>query len=140
MGKTKNNRGKLPGRFDELVRVMPPAAIMDEVQYDNTTEMIDQLMAAGKLTRGQEHYLETLVQLVQAYEQANHAIDTSRVSGLDALKHLLEQHDMNASDLGRLLDVHPSMGSKLLRGERSLTLAHIGVLADHFRVDKTLFL
>ena len=32
---------------------------------------------------------------------------------------------MNASDLARLLDVHPSMGSKILRGERSLTVDHL---------------
>src|SRR5438093_989022 len=51
---------KLPARFDDLVRVMPPQAIVDDVDYQNTTEMIDRLMAGGKLTRGQALYMETL--------------------------------------------------------------------------------
>ena len=53
----------------------PPQAITDEVQYENTLDLVDRLMASGKLSRGQELYLETLVQLVQAYEAEHHAID-----------------------------------------------------------------
>lgn len=34
---------KLPGGFRELVGMMPPQAIMDEVHYENTLEMIDRL-------------------------------------------------------------------------------------------------
>ncbi len=47
--------------------MMPPQAVQDEVQYANTLEVIDRLMAVAKLTRGQALYLETLVVLVQAY-------------------------------------------------------------------------
>lgn len=38
----------------------------------------------------------------------------------DYLRHLLAASDMNASDLARPLGVHASMGSKSLKGERSL--------------------
>lgn len=131
---------KLPGRFEALAAVMPPQAIGDETQYDNTLEMIDRLMAAGKLTRGQELYLETLVQLVQAYEAKHHATDTSDLDGLAALRHLLSEHAMNASDLARLLGVHPSMGSKILKGDRSLTVDHLRRLATHFGVRPELFM
>lgn len=41
---------------------------MDDVHYEDTVEMIDHLMASGKLSKGQALYLETLVQLVEAYE------------------------------------------------------------------------
>ena len=85
-------------------------------------------------------YLETLVQLVQAYEAEHHAIDTTGLTGLDSLKHLLEENQMNASDLARLLGVHPSLGSKILKGERSLTVAHIRKLAERFKVSPGLFL
>jgi hypothetical protein len=71
---------KLPGRFEALVRRMPPQAIADDRGLDEAVEMIDRLMAAGKLTRGQELYLETLVQLVQAYENAHHAIEVPAAS------------------------------------------------------------
>ena len=130
----------LPRQFGELVQMMPPQAIQDDVQYANTLEVIDRLMAVTKASKGQAVYLETLVQLVQAYEAEHHAIETSDISGLDSLKHLLQENDMNASDLARLLGVHASLGSKILKGERSLTVDHIRTLATQFKVSPRLFL
>jgi HTH-type transcriptional regulator / antitoxin HigA len=141
MSTTKHlNTKKLPGRFEDLVRLMPPQAIRDDIENENTLEMVDHLMALGKLSKGQDLYLETLVQLVQAYEAEHHAIETVDISGLDSLKHLLEENGMNASDLARLLDVHPSMGSKILRGERSLTVDHLRKLCERFKVNPRLFM
>jgi len=92
------------------------------------------------LTKGQELYMETLVQLVEAYEAQHHAIDTTGLSGIDVLRQLLAANDMNASDLARLLDVHASMGSKILKGERSLTVEHLRKLSDRFKVRPELFM
>ena len=58
---------------------------------ETALEMIDRLMATGRLTRGQEIYLETLVQLVQVYEAAHHAIETSDLRGIESLEHLLAE-------------------------------------------------
>jgi HTH-type transcriptional regulator / antitoxin HigA len=131
---------RLPARFEDLVQLMPPRAIQDDVGYENNVEMIDRLMAAGRLGKGQAVYLETLVQLVQAYEAEHHAIDTSDISGLDSLRHLLDENGMNASDLARLLGIHVSMGSKILRGERSLTVDHLRKLCARFKVNPRLFM
>jgi HTH-type transcriptional regulator/antitoxin HigA len=136
----KADRKRLPVRFEDLVRIMPPQAIADDVHYQNTLEMIDGLMAAGRLTKGQELYLETLVQLVQAYEAEHHFIKTAGISGLDALRHLLAENHMNASDLARLLGVHASMGSKILKRERSLTVEHLRKLAERFKVSPDVFM
>jgi HTH-type transcriptional regulator/antitoxin HigA len=140
MPTTRTANQKLPRSFNALVAEMAPQALMDDVHYDNTIEMIDRLMADGKLTKGQELYLETLVQLVQAYEAKHHAIDTDDLTGIDALRHLLAENDMNASDLARLLGVHASMGSKILKGERSLTVEHLRTLTDRFKVRPELFM
>ena len=140
MPTTKTSNKKLPGRFEDLVELMPPQAIMDNVHYENTVEMIDRLMASGKLTKGQELYTETLVQLVQVYEAQHHAIDTADLSGIEVLCGLLAENDMNASDLARLLEVHVSMGSKILKGERALTVEHLRKLADRFNVRPELFM
>jgi HTH-type transcriptional regulator / antitoxin HigA len=130
----------LPARFEDLVQLMPPQAINDDVCHANTVEVIDRLMAAGKLSKGQSLYLETLVQLVEIYEAEHHAIDTADLSGLDSLRHLLDENDMNASDLARLLGVHASLGSKILRGERALTVDHLRKLSAWFKVSPELFL
>jgi HTH-type transcriptional regulator / antitoxin HigA len=133
-------RSKLPGRFEDLVALLPPRAIDDDVQLENMIEMIDHLMASGKLTKGQESYMETLVQLVEAYERKHHAIDVSDISGLDTLRFLLDENGMNASDLARLLGVHASLGSKILNGDRGLTLKHVRKLAQHFKLDPSAFI
>lgn len=139
---TTSHTGKenLPKAFEALVRLMPPRAIMDSVEHDHAVAMIDRLMASGKLSRGQRIYMETLVQLVEVYEAERQAVDTSDLRGLDSLKHLLDESEMGAADLARLLGVHPSMGSKILKGERSLTVQHIRKLADRFRVGPELFI
>ncbi len=58
MTTTIKSTEKLPSRFEKLAGILAPQAIMDDVHYENATEMIDRLMAAGKLTRGQELYME----------------------------------------------------------------------------------
>lgn len=65
---------------------------------------------------------------------------TKGATGLAALRHLLEEHGMNASSLARLLGVHASMGSKILKGERSLTVDHLKLLAARFKVRADVFM
>ena len=129
---------KLPTRFDALVDLMPPQALTDDDHYEDSTEMIGRLMAIPRLSRDQALYMETLVQLVQAYEAAHHTIDAPR--GLGTLRHLLAENDMNASDLARLLGVHTSMGSKILNGERALTVEHLKKLSARFHLRPDAFM
>ena len=53
---------------------------------------------------------------------------------------LLDAHGMKAADFGRLLELEPSMGSKLINGTRQLTAAHIRALAAHFALPAEYFL
>jgi HTH-type transcriptional regulator / antitoxin HigA len=141
IAQTKKKRGPaLAGRFDQLVDMMAPQAIQNDSQYRLMVDMIDRLMAMKKLTKGQGLYLETLVQLVQAYEGEHHSIDTSDLRGIDSLRHVMAENHMNASDLARLLGVHASMGSKILKGERSLTIEHVRKLAARFKVRPDFFI
>lgn len=88
----------------------------------------------GRLSKGQAAYLETLVQLVEVYDAREHAIDGDGLGGVEILRHLMAEAGMSGSDLARLLGLHASMGSKILNGDRSLTLEHVRRLADHFGV------
>jgi HTH-type transcriptional regulator/antitoxin HigA len=118
--------------------MLPPRPIRDHADYDNAIEMLDSLVGF-ELNEDQNDYLVVLTTLVGAYEDEQYAIDTSDISGLDSLKHLLEQNNMNASDLGELLG-NRSLGSKMLRGEREMSKAHLRILAERFKVDAGLFL
>ena len=53
---------------------------------------------------------------------------------------VLDEHGMGAADLARLLGVHRSMGSKLLKGDRALTARHLQMLSERFKVSADLFL
>ncbi|MBI4585340.1 MAG: transcriptional regulator [Planctomycetes bacterium] len=142
MKKTKSKshvRGKLLGKFEDLVKLFPPHAIEDEIDYNNNIEMLDWLTSTPQRTEDQNRYLETLSILVEAYEEEHHAIDTSGLSPLELLNHLMEQHGMNASQLGELLG-NRALGSKILRGSRQLSKRHIKILAEHFNVSAALFI
>ncbi len=140
MPSTKNNNTKLPTTYNELVAIMVPRAIDDDMQMENFVEMIDNLMSRKRLTKDQSSYMETLTQLVEAYEEEHHSIDVSDITGLDTLKYLVEQHEMRAKDLSEVLGLSVSVGSKILSGSRDLTVSHMKTLGDYFSVSPEVFL
>jgi len=116
-----------------------PRPIKDKVDFENVTRITD-AMAGHNFTPDQDDYFDLLCRLIETYEDEQERLDTPNVSGLDALRHLLEEHRMGAADLSRLLGVHRSLGAMILRGERQLTLAHVRTLSKHFAVSADLFL
>jgi len=128
----------MPKNDAVLCRMLTPRPIHDKVDFENVTEITD-AMAGHKLTPDQGDYFDLLCRLIEDYEKEQ-GLPAPKVSGLDALRHLLEAHDMSAADLARLLGVHRTLGGMILRGERQLTLAHVRTLAKHFSVSADLFL
>ena len=80
-----------------------------------------------RLTADQVDYLEAVSSFIEAYDRVR--VKWPKGTPLDTLKFLLEQHEMSAADLARVLGGDRSMGPKLLRGERRLTVDHIRMLA-----------
>jgi len=115
-------------------------AIRDDSHHRDAVEMIDGLMQAEPLSQGQSDYLETWVELVENYEARQHAIDISNLAGTQMMRHVAEQSKMSGADLARLLGVHPTMGAKILSGERRVTWNHAKILAGRFKVDPALFM
>jgi HTH-type transcriptional regulator/antitoxin HigA len=62
-----------------------------------------------------------------------------RIKGVDMLKHLLDENNLAAADLSRILGGSRNLGSMILRGDRNLTLTHVRKLAAHFKVSPELF-
>lgn len=113
--------------------------IRNEADYDLAVATIGKLALRGELTSAQEARLEILSTLVEAYDREHHRIDTSGMTPLRALQSLMMDHEMNASDLGRLLGSR-ALGSLILNGRRELSKAQIKTLARHFAVSSALFL
>ena len=128
----------MPKDYQGLVMMFMPKAIHDQIDYENTVEVIDAL-AGHELSDEQELFLDTLSTLVEAYEDEHHALKTSGLSPVEALKFLMEEHGMTAADLGKLLGER-TLGSKILRGDRKIGLKYAKSLAKKFRVDLSLFI
>ena len=129
----------VPKTYDQLLAMHPLRPIHNDVELAHATEMID-ILAGHDLNVDQADYLDVLSTLVEVYENTHDPIDAPAICGLDALRALLDDHGMSATDLARLLGVHRSMGSKLLKGERALTTRHLKMLSDRFKVSADLFL
>lgn len=130
---------RLPRDYASLCRLLTPRPIHDKVDFQNASEITD-AMAGHRLTPDQEDYFDLLCRLIEDYESGQAQLDVPKVTGLEALQHLLDAHNMGAADMARLLDVHRTLGGMILRGERKLTLAHVRTLAKRFRVSADLFL
>ena len=129
----------VPKTYDQLCALHPLRPIHNALELDHATEMID-ILAGHNLNTDQADYLDVLSTLVEAYENTHAPLDDPAICGLDALRALLDDHGMSATDLAHLLGVHRSMGSKLLKGERALTARHLKMLSDRFKVSADLFL
>ena len=129
----------IPKTYSRLLAMHPLRPIHNNTELDHATAIIDRL-AGHDLNVDQADYLDALSTLVEAYENAHHPLDDPAISGLDALRALLDDHGMDAPDLARLLGVHRSMGAKLLKGERALTTRQLKILSDRFKVSADLFL
>jgi HTH-type transcriptional regulator/antitoxin HigA len=134
----KNGIRRLPKSYAALVAILPPRPIHDDAELGGAMAMIDAL-AGFPLNADQEDYLEAVSTFVEAYEAERFPLDESRMTPLAALKALLDEHGMNASDLGRLL-YNRTLGAAILSGRRGLSKSHIKLLADHFKVEPGLFL
>ncbi|MDZ4659884.1 MAG: hypothetical protein SH868_20095 [Bythopirellula sp.] len=139
MPRTDINLSALPGDFDSLVRLHPPAAIHDEVAYENTMDLVNKLTSVPNPTEGQLKYLDTLTILVEHYEDGTEGTEPPGIDALSVLRYLMEDRGMTASDVGRLLGDR-SLGPKILNGDRALSKAHIKILAKHFNVSPAVLL
>lgn len=123
----------------ELDDIFPMRPMRSEAEYDEAVAIASS-MAGHDLNPEQDDYLSVLGTLIIAYEDEHSPFELPSMSVLDALRGLLRDHNMTAADLSRLLGLHRSLGAKILRGERSITLRHSRVLAERFKVRPEFFL
>jgi HTH-type transcriptional regulator / antitoxin HigA len=128
----------IPETFTELVCVWVPRAIHDRVEFHNATEIIE-AMAGFDLNSEQEDYLETVSILADEYDR-KHNTQPTKAKPLEVLRHLVEEHNLSSRALGRILGKDESLGSKILSGDRAITVDHAVTLAKHFGIKPEAFL
>ena len=123
-----------PKDYTGLCQRYVPRPLHDATDYAAARRAIEPLLGfEDRLNPDQVDYLEAVSSFIEAYDRAR--VKWPKSAPLDTLKFLLEQHEMSAADLSRVLGSDRSLGPKLLRGERRLTADHIRTLARHFNVE-----
>lgn len=129
----------LPTTWRALTGRLALRPIRDNAGLERARRIMDRLAVLDKRSNDQDDFLDAMAALVEAYERERLADISADGGPVEILRHLLDEHDMSASALGRLLG-HRETGAAILRGDRQMSKRHIAIIADHFAVDPGLFL
>lgn len=113
---------------------------LNDNDYERLSNMLDQLLDI--VGEDEHHELIGLVDVVSHMiamydEQKNYQV--SQISGIDALKFLIEQHGLNQSDLSEEIGSQ-GVVSEVLHGKRKLNINQIKKLAKRFSVSCETFI
>ncbi len=131
-------RGRISDRYFVLVRELPLRPISSDMELDQAIAMIDGLLARDFLAADEQDYLDVLSDLVERFEDRRYPVE--RVSGLDALRHLVESSGKTRATIALEAGLPESTLSEVLSGRRRLNTRHISILARYFRIDPGVFL
>jgi HTH-type transcriptional regulator/antitoxin HigA len=140
MTTAKTIRCRAMDRYLELIQQFPLRPIHNKAEFKEAQKIIDRFAVAGEgsLRDGEQDYFDTLILLVDAYESKNDLVDTSNIDPIEVLKHLMEEHEMTTTGLGKIIG-SKGVASEILNGKRGMSKAHIVKLAEHFSVDPSAF-
>lgn len=123
---------------NQLPVISPYLAIRTEAEYAERVDLMNKLV--DEIGDDPEHPLyrviETLAVLVEAYDDEYHALPD--VSGVDALKFLIEQHGLKQSDLPEVAS--QGVISDILRRRRQINARQARALGERFGVPAGVFL
>ena len=134
---TSNKRSKADA-YMGLIRRFPLKPIKDDEEHAEAVEMIGELMGR-KLDNGASDYLDTLILLVNKYEDESHTPRGVHLSPQEALRAIMNANAMSQAQMGKVIGSESAV-SMFLKGERELSKSHIKALVARFRVDAGLFL
>ncbi len=106
--------------------------------YDLAVNMLNRLL--DEVGDNEKHplysFLEVLGIVIENYEAEHYDLDGA--SGVDALKYLMQEHDLHQDDF-------PEIGSQgvvseILNGKRQLNVGQLQKLSERFKVSPAVFL
>jgi len=136
-----NIKKPLADDYLRLIRRCPLRVIQTKDEYDSAVAVYAELLGRADspgLSTGESDYTDVLSRLISEYDDNHHPIP--KAAPIDVLKHLMQEHGMKTSDLGKLLGSGRGHASLILNGKRELSKANIRTLADRFKVSAALFL
>ena len=128
-------RGKVRDDSLGLINKLPLTSVRSHGDLEAAQEVMDELLAKGTLSSGEEMYLDALSDLIAAYEDEHYRIEPA--SDAEMLRHLMEAQSMTQVELHRGTKIAKSTISEILAGKKPFSRQIIGTLAEFFDVDKS---
>jgi HTH-type transcriptional regulator/antitoxin HigA len=123
--------------WETFRRATDIAPIRNETHYRRMVAMLEALLdeAAGDESHPAMGLVDIVGDLIEDYEAAHHPLPD--VTGVQALKFLMEQHGLKQADLHEI----GSQGvvSEILAGNRELNIRQIRALSERFGVSPATF-
>jgi len=121
----------------EMIKSGAPRIIRNDEELAEYTDALFRLTAKSKPTRAELDTIDLLTLLIQDYEHKGRTVP--ELSPIEVLKFLMDKHNLSQRDLVDVVG-SDSLVSRILKGERNLTVTHIHTLAERFHVPPSVFL
>ncbi len=109
----------------------------NEIEYEKLLVFVDELIDWSR--HHKDEHVTSLLSLIahniETYESQHYP--AKKISSIDMLKFLMDEHGLGQNDLPEIGS--QSLVSKILNGERQLTLEHIRSLSKKFGVSPAVF-
>ena len=109
----------------------------NDSEYEKLLDLVDVLMEISRQKQDERvtSFLKFVAKNIEAYEKRHYL--TPSLSPIDMLEFLMEEHSLGQDDLPEIGS--QSLVSKILSGDRQLTVEHIRHLAKRFGVSPSVF-
>ena len=121
-----------------MIRRFPLKPIRDDRRHGQAVGIIAELMGR-KLDGGTSDYLDTLILLVNKYEDQNHTPGRADLTPQAALTAIMNANGLSQADIGKIIGSESAV-SMFLKGSRNLSKSQIKALVERFKVNAALFL
>ena len=110
----------------------------NESEYEKLLNFVEKLMQISRQTKDERvtSLLKLIAKNIEEYETRR--FPTKQVSPLEMLEFLMGEHSLGQGDLPEIGS--QSLVSKILSGERQLTVEHIQKLSKRFGVSSSVFI
>lgn len=127
-------------RYLKLIRAFPLRRIDSPSQHAKAKQIMMRLSSSPQ-DRGTFEYLDVLIDLIADYEKRRGlALDTSKVSAADLVRHRLQERGMSMNAAAKLIGVPQSNLSDMLAGKRRWSRTAIKGFAGHFNINPMRFM
>ena len=136
--RTRSNKRSERDAYMNLIRRFPLKPIRNDDEHGRAVEIIAELMGR-ELDAGAGDYLDTLILLVNKYEDENHTPKGVDLSPREVLRAIMNANNLSQAQMGKIIGSESAV-SMFLNGERDLSKSHIKAIVARFKVDAGLFL